>query len=114
MGVEFELKYSAEPAQQEKIRQQYMPEYEQFRMQTTYYDTPSGALSKRRITLRCRLENGQAVCTVVATVNEVNPAFAAVPPKRPFIAVPSTEKSVNLKSTQPKLITNNAYILPSI
>ena len=69
MGVEFELKYSAEPAQQEKIRQQYMPEYEQFRMQTTYYDTPSGALSKRRITLRCRLENGQAVCTVKTPIS---------------------------------------------
>ena len=63
MGVEFELKFSAEPAQQEAIRQQYLPTYEQFRMQTTYYDTPSGVLSQRHITLRCRMENEEAGCT---------------------------------------------------
>ena len=33
-------------------------------MQTAYYDTPSGALSQRHITLRCRMENDEAVCTV--------------------------------------------------
>jgi inorganic triphosphatase YgiF len=64
MGVEFELKFSAEPAQQEAIAQQYLPSYEQYQMQTTYYDTPSRALSARHITLRCRMENGEAVCTV--------------------------------------------------
>ena len=64
MGVEFELKFSAEPAQQEAIQKQYLSTYEQFRMQTTYYDTPSGALSARHITLRCRMENEEAVCTV--------------------------------------------------
>lgn len=64
MGVEFELKFSAEPAQQEAIRQQYLSTYEQYRMQTTYYDTPTGTLSGRHITLRCRMENDEAVCTV--------------------------------------------------
>jgi inorganic triphosphatase YgiF len=64
MGVEFELKFSADPAQQDAIRQQYLSTYEQFRMQTTYYDTPSAALSARHITLRCRMENEEAVCTV--------------------------------------------------
>ena len=64
MGVEFELKFSADPAQQDAIRQQYLSAYEQFRMQTTYYDTPSAALSARHITLRCRMENEEAVCTV--------------------------------------------------
>lgn len=64
MGIEFELKFSAEPAQQEAIQQQYLRSYEQYRMQTTYYDTPSGALSQRHITLRCRMENEEAVCTV--------------------------------------------------
>ena len=64
MGVEFELKFSAEPAQQEAIQKQYLNSFEEYRMQTTYYDTPSGALSQRHITLRCRMENEVAVCTV--------------------------------------------------
>ena len=64
MGVEFELKFSAVPAQQEAIRQQYLSTYEQYRMQTTYYDTAGAALSQRHITLRCRMENKEAVCTV--------------------------------------------------
>ena len=33
-------------------------------METTYYDTPDGALSARRITLRRRFENGVSVCTL--------------------------------------------------
>ena len=69
MGVEFELKFAAEPAQQEAIRQQYLPSYEQFRMQTTYYDTPSKGLSQRHITLRCRMENDEAVCTVKTPIS---------------------------------------------
>ena len=35
-------------------------------MHTTYYDTPSGALSARFYTLRRRLENGISVCTLKA------------------------------------------------
>ena len=69
MGVEFELKFAAEPAQQEAIRQQYLPTYEQYRMQTTYYDTPTKALSQRHITLRCRIENEEAVCTVKTPIS---------------------------------------------
>ena len=38
-------------------------------MQTTYYDTPSGALSQRNITLRCRMENEEAVCTVKTPIS---------------------------------------------
>jgi inorganic triphosphatase YgiF len=33
-------------------------------METTYYDAADGSLSARHITLRRRLENGSAVCTV--------------------------------------------------
>jgi inorganic triphosphatase YgiF len=69
MGVEFELKFAAEPAQQEAIRQQYLPTYEQYRMQTTYYDTPTKALSQRHITLRCRIENEETVCTVKTPIS---------------------------------------------
>lgn len=69
MGVEFELKFSADPAQQEAIRQQYLPEYEQFRMRTTYYDTPSRSLSSRNMTLRSRMENEESVCTVKTPIS---------------------------------------------
>lgn len=64
MGIEFELKYTAAPQQQQAIEKKYFQTYQRYQMQTTYYDTPSGALSQRHITLRCRMENGQAVCTV--------------------------------------------------
>lgn len=69
MGVEFELKYSAEPEQQEAIEKRYFQEHQRYRMQTTYYDTPSGALSQRHITLRCRMENDEAVCTVKTPIS---------------------------------------------
>lgn len=64
MGVEFELKYTAAPQQQEAIAKLYFQEYRRYEMSTTYYDTPTGALSARHITLRCRMENDEAVCTV--------------------------------------------------
>lgn len=69
MGVEYELKFSAEPAQQDAIRQQYLPNYTEYRMQTTYYDTPGKTLSTRHITLRCRMENEEAVCTVKTPIS---------------------------------------------
>ena len=63
MGREFELKYSAEPRQLEKIALAY-GDFQKISMETTYYDTLDGKLSRQRITLRRRMENGQAVCTV--------------------------------------------------
>ena len=69
MGVEFELKYSASPEKQAAIAAAYPLEYREFQMQTTYYDTAGFALSQRHITLRCRMENGQPVCTVKTPVS---------------------------------------------
>ena len=63
MGAEFELKYAATPAQQDAIMKD-LGGFTPIIMETTYYDTADGALSQRRITLRCRLENGVSVCTV--------------------------------------------------
>lgn len=63
MGREFELKYAATDEVQVAIRQCYGP-WRQIRMETTYYDTPHGALSNRRITLRLRKENEKPVCTI--------------------------------------------------
>lgn len=64
MGVEFELKFRATPEQQNQIRECVAGAERVISMQTTYYDTPTGALSARRYTLRCRMENDTAVCTL--------------------------------------------------
>lgn len=64
MGIEFELKFRAAPEQQAAIRQQIPGQEQQYVMATTYYDTPSGAMSKRMYTLRQRMENDRSVCTL--------------------------------------------------
>lgn len=69
MAIEFELKYSATEVQQESILAAYAVQYVDFDMETTYYDTPSSALSARKITLRRRMENGISVCTVKTPVS---------------------------------------------
>ena len=68
MGIEFELKYSAEPEGQAAIMAYYPGEYRRIEMETTYYDTADGKLSQRHITLRRRMENGVSVCTVKTPV----------------------------------------------
>lgn len=70
MGIEFELKYSATPEQQAAIAEALALEYKTTRMQTTYYDTPGGSLSDRRVTLRMRMENEISVCTVKTPVSD--------------------------------------------
>ena len=64
MATEFELKYAATAEQLEKIREAVAGTYTTISMETTYFDTPSGALSARKWTLRRRLENGISVCTL--------------------------------------------------
>ena len=64
MGIEFELKYKADPAVQEKVREAFSGAEQTFAMATTYYDTPSGAFSARKCTLRRRMENEISVCTL--------------------------------------------------
>lgn len=64
MGHEFELKYAADAAQQAAIRRDFPLQWKTISMQTTYYDTPTGALGQLRWTLRRRYENGTAVCTL--------------------------------------------------
>ena len=63
MGREFELKFQSDPAQQQRLLGKYK-DFSTITMETTYYDTPDGALSQRHITLRRRMENGVAVCTL--------------------------------------------------
>ncbi len=63
MGREFELKYRATPEQLAQIRRQY-DGFTTIRMETTYYDAPSGILGRLHWTLRRRMENGVSVCTL--------------------------------------------------
>lgn len=64
MGIEFELKFRATREQLEMVRNALTGQEQLIRMQTTYFDTPSGALSARRYTLRRRLENDKSICTL--------------------------------------------------
>lgn len=65
MGIEYELKYRATGEVLAAIAAEYISfPSKQFQMETTYYDTPSGALSSRHYTLRRRMENEKSVCTL--------------------------------------------------
>ncbi len=63
MGREFELKYKADPQTLTAIRER-IGGFSPIAMETAYYDTADGALSKRKWMLRRRLENGKSVCTL--------------------------------------------------
>lgn len=64
MGVELEYKFRAVPAQLAAVQAAYPGADRRFHMETTYYDTPSGSLSQRHYTLRCRRENDICICTL--------------------------------------------------
>ena len=63
MGREFELKYAADSQTLAALGKAYGP-FREITMETAYYDTPNRDLNRLRWTLRRRLENGMAVCTV--------------------------------------------------
>lgn len=64
MGIEYELKFSATEEQQSLIHREIPGDFKTYRMETTYYDTPSGAFSARHCTLRRRMENTVSICTL--------------------------------------------------
>ena len=64
MGVEYELKFAADPQTQQCLYRAMSGPWQKIEMETTYYDTPSGALQALHITLRRRFENGRSICTV--------------------------------------------------
>ena len=63
MAREFELKYAA-TAEDLKILKEKYPHLHPITMETTYYDSLDGRLGDRHWTLRRRMENGVAVCTL--------------------------------------------------
>ncbi len=64
MGLEYERKYRADGESLKKIHKSLREPSYVLQMETTYYDTLDGALSRRKITLRRRFENGISVCTL--------------------------------------------------
>lgn len=64
MAVEYEIKFQATEQVQQQIRTAFSGQETVFQMHTTYYDTPSGALSAKKFTLRRRMENELSVCTL--------------------------------------------------
>lgn len=63
MGLEFELKYTADDAQRRAVLAEFGG-FSPIAMETTYYDTRDDFFSARKMTLRRRMENGSAVCTL--------------------------------------------------
>ena len=63
MAREFELKYAATAEDLEILKGKY-PHLHPITMETTYYDSLDGRLGDRHWTLRRRMENGVAVCTL--------------------------------------------------
>ena len=63
MGRELEYKYKGTETAFAALGQRFAP-FTETKMETTYYDTPDAALSKRRWTLRRRMENAISVCTL--------------------------------------------------
>ncbi len=63
MGREFELKYRTDQETLAAIREKFRS-FTEISMETAYYDTPEGDLSRLHWTLRRRLENGRSVCTL--------------------------------------------------
>lgn len=70
MATEIELKYNAAPAVLSALDKAISQPGASYRMETTYYDTPTRALAERNITLRRRMENDLSVCTLKAPARE--------------------------------------------
>lgn len=87
MGTEIELKFRSTPEVHRQIEARFGG-FSPISMETTYYDTPNGSLSARRITLRKRLENGNAVCTLKTPGEGLSRGEWEVEEKEISLAVP--------------------------
>lgn len=75
MATEYEWKFCTTPAQLAAIAAVFPEDGIKIAMETTYYDTPTGALSARRYTLRQRLENKESVCTLKTPAGNARSEF---------------------------------------
>lgn len=75
MATEYEWKFQANPEILSAIGAAFSETPVKFSMETTYYDTPTGALSARHYTLRRRFENGESVCTLKTPAGNARSEF---------------------------------------
>ena len=75
MATEYEWKFRATPEILSVIDGAFSEPAVEFSMETTYFDTPAGALSARHYTLRKRLENGESVCTLKTPAGNARSEF---------------------------------------
>ena len=64
MGLEYERKYASDKNTLQEIHASLSEPSYVLQTESTYYDTPDSALSRQKITLRRRFENGICVCTL--------------------------------------------------
>ena len=64
MGQEYELKFRATPELLRQVLEAFPGQLQKIAMETTYYDTEKQEISRRKYTLRRRLENGVSICTL--------------------------------------------------
>ena len=77
VAKEYEFKFRASHDAMTSLCVSSFPRYREVQMETTYYDTPSGALSGRRYTLRKRKENDKYICTLKTPAPEAKEAWNA-------------------------------------
>lgn len=80
MAIELEFKFRATPEILAKIDKDTPGAAATIAMETTYYDTPDGALSSRHVTLRHRLENDRGVCTLKTPAKQGRNEFEVTAP----------------------------------
>lgn len=64
MGVELELKFEPYLKDRELLAALLPEDHRTISMETTYFDTPAGEVTRRRWTLRLRRENEKTICTL--------------------------------------------------
>ncbi|MBQ3000460.1 MAG: CYTH domain-containing protein [Oscillospiraceae bacterium] len=101
MGLEYEKKFRASEAVLRKIDAALTEPPYALQMETTYYDTPQGDLSRRKITLRRRLENGVSVCTLKTPTGTAARGEFQVECDRITDAIPILCKLSNLEELLP-------------
>ncbi len=78
LATEYEWKFRVSRQAFSELIKEFSQGAEQIAMETTYYDTPTGALAARRYTLRKRMENGTPVCTLKAPAGDARGEWETV------------------------------------
>ncbi len=110
MGVEYELKFRANADVQQAIYRAYPGQETVYKMQTTYYDTPSRSLSARKYTLRRRLENDLSVCTLKAPAGGAARGEWEIPCEDITAAIPQL-CALGAPTDLPELVKDGVYAI---